>query len=326
MFSTLRFQLSILILLGVVIGCPQSNQSPSQTETQPEAKTVHNGPPRIVVTSYPLLQLTKAIVGDAADVALVVPGDTSSLDWSPTADDAGIMQQARLILINGAGYEPWKDRVSLPGSRLRDTAAGYYDQLIRIPDAITHQHGPDGPHSHPGTVWATWLDPDLLIAQLHQVSVNCGRLLPEQKQSIETAEARLSAELKSLNVMIDSIKAASSDDALEVFSDAPHYQYLTRRLDWTLKYLHWDLDDTLSDAHRQALLDAFSANPTGGLTRNNRLFLLDSRHSTDTEDFVRKSGGTVVRIDLCETASPESYSLPNRLKQNLERIRAAIEE
>jgi len=323
MFPRLRFQLSILILLGIVIGCPQSNQTPSETETQ----TVHNGLPRIVVTSQPLLQLTQTIVGDAADATMVVPDDTSPLDWSPTSADAEIMQQARLILINGAGYEPWKDRVSLPGSRMRDTAAGYYDQLIRIPDAVSHQHGPDGPHSHPGTVWATWLDPELCIAQLHQVSVNCGRLLPERKQSIETAEARLAAELNSLNVMIDTIKATDSDEIPAVFSDAPHYQYLTRRLGWTLSYLHWDLAGSLSDANRRELLDAFSANPTDTLTQNSRpLFLLDSRHSADTEDFVRKSGGTVVRIDLCEAASPESTSLPNRMKQNLQRILDAIDK
>lgn len=319
--SGLRSQLSILILPGILIGCTHAKQPPSQTE-----KT-NKGLPRIVVTSRPLLQMTQAIVGDAAEVVLVVPDETTSPDWSPTADDAGIMQQARLILISGAGYEPWKDRVSLPGSRMRDTAAGYYDQLIRIPDAVKHQHGPDGPHSHPGTVWATWLDPELCTAQLHQVSLNGGRLVPERKQSIETAEASLSAELNSLNVIIDAIKAGVSDEALVVFSDAPHYQYLTRRLGWTLNYLHWDLADTISDANRQELLDSFSANTSDTLTQNKRrIFLLDSRHSAETEDFVRKSGGTVVRIDLCETASPESTSFPNRLKHNLERIRDAIDE
>ena len=319
MFSSLRFQLSILILLSVVIGCTQSEQPQSLTAT------ARNGVPRIVVTSQPLLQMTQGIVGDAADVVLVVPGDTSSPDWSPTADDAKTMQQARLIFINGAGYEPWKDRVSLPGSRMRDTAAGYYDQLIRIPDAVRHQHGPDGPHSHPGTVWATWLDPELCTAQLHHVSVNCGRLLPERQKSFESTEARLSAELNSLNASIDSIKAAASDESLVVFSDAPHYQYLTRRLGWTLNYVHWDLANTLSDANRKELLATFNLNTNGTLTRSNRrLFLLDSRHSAATEDFVRDSGSIVVRIDLCETASPESTSLADRLKQNLQRIRDAV--
>ena len=321
MFASLQLQLSMVISLSAVIGCVQSNETPSQT-----LQTDKNLP-RIVVTSQPLLQMTHAIVGDAADVVLVVPGDTSSRDWSPTADDARIMQQAGLILISGAGYEPWKDRVSLPGSRTRDTAADYYDQLIRIPDAVTHQHGPDGPHSHPGTVWSTWLDPELCAAQLHQVSIACGRLVPEQKKSIEAAEARLSAELNSLIPMIDSIKAAGKHEARTVYSDTPHYLYLTRRLGWTLSYLHWDSASTLSETDRTELVKTFSANTSSNPTLNSdRIFLLDSRHSADTEDFVHNSGGTVVRIDLCETPGPESTSLTNRLKQNLQRIRDAIEQ
>ena len=321
MFFRLRFQLSILIFLIAVIGCGQSDQPPSQSN---RTKT---GPPRIVVTSQPLLRMTKALIGDHADVVLVVPDHTSSHDWSPTAADAEIMQQARLIFISGAGYEPWRDRVSLPGSRTRDTAAGYYDQLIRIPDAVSHQHGPEGAHSHPGTVWATWLDPELCTAQLHQVSIHGGRLLPEQKLSIETAAAKLSAELNALNALIDSIKAeaGAGDETRVVYSDAPHYQYLTRRLGWTLNYLHWEVADAVSDANRTELLDAFSANTSSNpAPTSSRLFLLDSRHSADTEAFVRNSGGTVVRIDLCETPSPDSTSIPDRLKQNLQRIRDAI--
>ena len=323
MFFRLRFLLSILIFLSAVIGCGQSDQPPSQSNR------TKNGPPRIVVTSQPLLRMTKALMGDHADVVLVVPDHTSSHDWSPTPADAEIMQQARLIFISGAGYEPWRDRVSLPGSRTRDTAAGYYDQLIRIPDAVTHQHGPDGAHSHPGTVWATWLDPELCTAQLHQVSIHCGRLLPEQKLSIETAAAKLSAELNLLNALIDTIKAeagaGAGDENRVVYSDAPHYQYLTRRLGWTLNYLHWEVADAVSDANRTELLDAFSADTSSNSAPTSScLFLLDSRHSADSEAFVRNSGGTVVRIDLCETPSPDSTSIPDRLKQNLQRIRDAV--
>ena len=298
MFPRLRFHLAILLGLCVVVGCVESSQPSSKKNA------IVNSVPRIVVTSEPLLQMTQAIMGDAADVVLVVPEGISSPDWSPTVDDVNIMQQARLIFFSGAGYEPWKDRVSLPGSRTRDTATGYYDQFIRIPDAVKHQHGPDGAHSHPGTVWATWLDPALCAA-----------------------EASLSAELNSLNALIETINSAANNEALTLFSDAPHYQYLTRRLGWTLNYLHWDLADTISDANRTELLDAFKADPSNVLTpQNSRIFLLDLRHSTATEDFVRQSGGIVVRIDLCENASPKVHSLPNRLKQNLARIRDAIEE
>ena len=308
--ASLRFSASVLILACWNVGCGQQDQGPSQAELTRSAT------PLIAVTSQPLLQMTQTIVGDAATVVLVVPAGTVSRDWTPTADDARIMQRASLILISGAGYEPWRDRVSLPGSRLHDTAAGYYDRLIRIPDAVTHQHGPDGPHSHPGTVWATWLDPELCAAQLHQVGLHCGRFMPERRQAIEEAEARLSAEINTLNSTIDSLKTDVGDESVVVFSDAPHYQYLIERLGWRLHYFHWAVQETLSEAERRELLDTFDAHPDD--TR--RIFLMDSRRSAGTEAFVRESGGVVVRIDLCESAGPESTLFPARLKSNLLRL------
>lgn len=307
-----------MVLSSLLSGCAET-----KPPNVPAAKSA--GRSQIVVTSEPLLQMTQALVGENVATGLVVPAGTSSPDWSPTAADARTMQDASVILLSGAGYEPWKDRVSLPRSRVRDTAAGYYDQLIRIPDAVTHQHGPTGSHSHPGTVWATWLDPDLCAAQLHQVSLNCVRLLPNQKQTIETAEAKLSAELNSLNSIIAAIKTAAEDEALVIYSDAPRYQYLTQRLGWELRYLHWQTSAPLTDANRTELLDLFQSESDAAATENEyRLFLLDSRHSIETESFVRESGCTVIRIDLCEKPSSESLSLPNRLKQNLQQILNAL--
>ena len=61
-------------------------------------------------------------------------------------------------------------------------------------------------------------------------------------------------------------------------------------------------------------------------TKLNSIFLMDSRRSPETEALVRESGGIVVRIDLCESASPNSVSLPDRLKLNLLRLRDGIAE
>ena len=309
---------SVIAIFSLISGC-------SETKAPQTLSSKDKGRTQIVVTSQPLFEMTQTLVGNHASTLLVVPEGMSSPDWSPNAEDVRTMQQASLILLSGAGYEPWKDRVSLPGSRVRDTAAGYYDQLIRIPDAVTHQHGPGGSHSHPGTVWATWLAPELCAAQLHQISLNCVRLMPDQKQDIETNEAKLAAELNSLNAIILSIKAAAKDDALVVFSDAPHYQYLTQPFGWELRYLHWTVSGQLNDSDRTGFLDIIkSESDTAAAGINHRLFLLDSRQSVETETFVRDSGFTVIRIDLCETASSESMLLPGRLKRNLESILDAL--
>ena len=314
--ACLRVFSCLFLLPGVVIGCSQPDR-----ESSGQVKDSEAGRPRILVTSRPLLEITKALVDVVAEVTLVVPDDTSSVVWSPTADDARKLQQATLILISGAGYEPWKARVSLPGSRLRDTASGYYDQFIRIPDAITHQHGPDGKHSHPGTVWATWLDPNLCIAQVHAVSLSCKHLLPEHSQIIEAAEARLSAEINALNSTIAVLKATANDEPILVVADTPHYQYLIERLGWKLHYLHWGSEEALSEADRAEFLTVWKNRPgdTSGI------FLMDSRRPDESAKFVSESGAIVVRIDLCETPSPESVAFPVRLKSSLLSLQAGLQ-
>lgn len=316
MHAGLRVLGCMVLLPAVLTGCSQPDPgSPGQVENSRADR------PRIMVTSRPLLEITETLVDGAADVTLVVPDDTSSLVWSPSADDARQLQQAALILISGAGYEPWKSRVSLPGSRLRDTASGYYDQFIRIPDAITHQHGPDGKHSHPGTVWATWLDPNLCVAQIHAVSLSCKQLMPEHRQKTEAAEAKLSAEINALNSTIAVLKATANDEAILVVADAPHYQYLLERLGWKLQYLHWGPDETLSETDRAEFLTVWKNRPgeTSGI------FLMDSRRPEESAAFVRESGAVVVRIDLCETRSPESVAFPVRMKSNLQRLQAGLQ-
>ena len=97
---------SRLFLVAMLFGC---NRSPAPAPKPAASAT----PPKVIVTNQPLFEMAEAIGCNMLDVDKIVPDGTSSLDWQPGKDDVRAMQQARLILINGAGYEPWKDRVSL---------------------------------------------------------------------------------------------------------------------------------------------------------------------------------------------------------------------
>ena len=119
------------MLMFVVAGC-ESPTSPKAVLPKSAAAD------QILVSSQPLLEMAQAVAAETFPVAKIVSDSVSSRYWKPTREEARTLQKARLILINGAGYEPWTARLSLPDSRLIDTAAGYYDQLVRIPDAVTY--------------------------------------------------------------------------------------------------------------------------------------------------------------------------------------------
>jgi len=61
-----------------------------------------------------------------------------------------------LLILNGAGYEKWTKKVSLPMLRTVDTSRSFKDKLIHIETEVTHSHGPVGERSHSGTAFTTW--------------------------------------------------------------------------------------------------------------------------------------------------------------------------
>ena len=311
----MQFRIVALALASCLAGC-QRTGTPESTPDPVSARPLH-----IVVTSQVLLEMTKSVCGNNSEVVKVIPDGISSRHWEPSGVDARALQQAKLILISGAGYEPWKDRVSLPGSRVKDTAAGYYEQFIRIPDAVSHQHGPAGKHDHPGTVWATWLDPDLAIAQLQHVTNQCQRLTPDQKSRMEAAATKLRAQLDALNPLIAELKRLPMPEGFQVYSDGPFYQYLTTRLGWPLVYMHWDDSaEELSNENQLELTDILAMSPASP----RRIFLLSTQRATSVEGFVANIGLTVVRIDLCEHPIKPATPFTDRLRENLQRLKGAL--
>jgi zinc transport system substrate-binding protein len=309
-FVVRMFALCVFLLVVISFGCGSSQEKAASPIKKPSDL-------RIVVTSQPLFELTQAIVSDHAKIERVFPNGRTPRLWRPLRRDGQALQAASLILFSGAGYEPWKVRLSLPVSRITDTSAGYVDLLITVPDAVTHRHGPEGEHSHAGLIWATWLDPDLLAAQVTSCRSALSRLLPDKDADFSTAAAKLNARIVEITKRLDDLKTRVPSTEFRLFSDGPQALYLTRRLGCQLTYLYWDEDPELADHERQELTKAISD------YTNARIFLMTGPVSAAQEGFVRKLGLLPVRIDLCETAENE-LSVLDRLEANLDRLDAAM--
>lgn len=305
-----------LWMLAILVGC-QSSTSPENN-----ASDDASGPPKVIVTSQPLLEIAQSLAGSDFRVTRIVPDGVSSRHWKPSKEHVQQMQKAEAILISGASYEPWKNRITLPGSRVKDAAADYYQQLLVIPDAVTHQHGPEGKHAHAGTLWATWLDPELAGYQISRVAEALIALQPQREAAIETEAARLKLKLETLNSLISEIRTATTDSEMVVVGDSPSYQYLTNRLGWKLQYLHWDDSTAFSEENRNELIELLTSQPDLA----QRSFLLGSRYPEDVAEFVRNQAMKVIRIDLCEHKVDSADSWIDRLANNLTQLKAAVDQ
>ena len=297
------FQRAAVAILLLIPAC-RTDDDVALSSSAPE-------PTVIAVTSYPLLVMAQELAGEHAEVQLVTEDDVASPDWKPTNSGIHQMQGATKILISGGDFEPWLQRVTIPKSRLVDTADGYYDQFIRISDALLHQHGPEGAHSHPGVVWTTWLDPQLAQSQLDRVREVLVQMLPHAASDIHRVADKRSEQLEQLEQRLEQLKQRYSD--VRITGDAPVYQYLTRRLGWKLDYAHWPTHGSVPDEQKAELQQLISEDRP-------QLLLIQSDHMDDLGDV----GVPVCSVDLCIHAAGDA-DFWQRLEENLTRLEAAAE-
>ncbi len=95
------------------------------------------GRPLVYASNYPLQYFAERISAPLVDVRFPVPASEDPAFWKPAPEDVLALQQADLVVLNGASYESWLKNVSLPASRLVDTSEGFKEQLIAEEEATT---------------------------------------------------------------------------------------------------------------------------------------------------------------------------------------------
>ena len=193
--------------------------------------------PVIAAVNAPLAAFAERLAGTAAEVVMPVPDGADATLWRPAIADIQRVQQADLILLNGAGFAGWVGQVSLPRARVVDTSRAFSDRLIAT-EAITHSHGPDGAHSHAGTAAFTFLDPALAARQAGAVADALGARGLVPAADLEARRAALAAELAGIGAIAERIAATAGDAVL--IATHPRYQYLARATGLTIHALDWE--------------------------------------------------------------------------------------
>lgn len=200
----------------------------------------------VYTVNYPLQYFAQRIAGEQAEVILPMPVDIDPAFWQPDAKDIASLQQADIILLNGASYAKWLSRVSLPRSKLVNTSTNFSDRYIKITEGVTHSHGREGDHSHAGTAFTTWLDFTLAIEQARTITKAFSRLQPESKDIFERNLALFEQALLDLDRQVHKIVALDPDRAL--VASHPVYQYFKRRCGLKLESVMWEPDEVANEA------------------------------------------------------------------------------
>jgi zinc transport system substrate-binding protein len=74
--------------------------------------------PAVIVSTFALYDISRAVAGDTLEIKTVVPLGSDAHAYSPTPSDIAIFSKASLFFINGSGFEGWVENLknTLPAS------------------------------------------------------------------------------------------------------------------------------------------------------------------------------------------------------------------
>jgi zinc transport system substrate-binding protein len=269
----------------------------------------------VYTTNYPLTYFTERIAGENAEVVFPAPADVDPAFWTPDKKTVAAYQKADLIMINGATYEKWLDRATLPQFRLINTSAGFKDEYIETMDATTHSHGLDGEHSHSGTAFTTWLDFSQAASQARAIMEALARKMPDKKKAFERNFEALENDLMGLDGDIKRTVAAKVD--IPLIASHPIYQYFARRYELNLEAVMWEPGEFPTHEQWAELEYGLKGHPAG-------FMLWEGEPMAESVKRLEQMAVKSVVFEPCMNASPEGDFM-SVMQQNVKNLKTIYE-
>ncbi len=239
----MKFEIAFVVLACML--------TPGCTKKSAAKKSVKSQTPVVVTTNAPVNYFATQLGGDDFKFLFPIGPGIDPAYWQPTAEEIEAVQQADLILANGATYEKWMRNASLPESKIVDTSAAFKKHWIETTDGVIHSHGPDGAHTHVGTAFTTWIDFSQALQQAIAVKESLIKLAPDAAETINANFKKLESDLKSLDERMASAAKSIGDQPLVV--SHPVYHYWTRRYQLNTQSVHFEPDEEPSAVELEKL-------------------------------------------------------------------------
>lgn len=300
----MKIQYLTLLVALAFTSCGQRKSAPAPAE-----KTSTS----IYTTFYPTQYFAERITGESFNVDCPVPADEDAIFWKPDAATIAKYQAADLIILNGASFAKWVEQANLPASRIVNSAASFKSEFITFENAVTHQHGDKGEHSHEGIDGHTWVDPVNARIQAKAIQDGLIKKWPDQKALFEKNFALLAADLDSLDSDFKKIS-----NATPLLTSHPAYNYIARRYQWNIHNLNLDPEEMPDDATFAAIKKVMETHPAKQIIwEGPPLDAIAAR-------FQSELGLESAVFSPCELA-PESGDYLSVMRENIETMRKVFE-
>jgi zinc transport system substrate-binding protein len=174
---------------------------------------------KVLVTFYPLYEFTKEVGRERIEPSIIIPSGIEPHDWEPTIQDIQKMQQADMIVINGAGFETWLDDfiANNPNAVIVDTSNGIdlMETYVIYENEERHDEFSKDPH--------IWLDPVLAKRQVENIAYALAKIDPENTQYYNQNANAYNTKLAALDNKIRTELSSCTKKDFIAFHDAFGY-------------------------------------------------------------------------------------------------------
>ncbi|HEL2108684.1 zinc ABC transporter substrate-binding protein AdcA [Streptococcus suis] len=192
-----------------------------------------DGKLNIVTTFYPVYEFTKQVVGDEANVDLLVKAGTEVHGYEPSAKDIARIQEADAFFYENENMETWVHDVEKSLDTTKVNVISATEGMLLLPGGEEehegHDHSGDG-HSHAYDPHV-WLSPERAITLVENIRDSLVAKYPEKKDAFETNAAAYIEKLDALDAKYSETLSA----AKQKYFVTQHTAFAYLALDYGLK-------------------------------------------------------------------------------------------
>lgn len=283
--------------------------------------------PSIVVTTNVLGDVVSALLGDAAEVTVIMPPGAAPHDFQASARDAAAMRQSDLLIVNGAGFEEGLldviESAEADGVSVHE-AISVVDTLDLAEDDDEHvdedEHGSDGVDPH------FFTDPARMAAAARGIL----DAVVDEVPALDTDEVRAAAdayleELEALDAEVEEVLSPIPDDDRVLVTNHEVFGYFADRYGFEVVGAVIPGGSTTAGPSAAELADLAELIERLGVPA---IFADTSSPTRLAEALAEEVGGDVEVVELFSESLGEPGSggetYPEMVRTNAERIAAAL--
>jgi zinc transport system substrate-binding protein len=175
----------------------------------------------VVATFYPVAEFARQVGGNRVSVTTLTKPGMEPHDYDPSSKDLASIYSSKLFIYNGAGLEPWVDKITndLDASDTFRVDASYQVQLQGKDASDTKNNSPTDPH--------IWMDPELAMKEVENIRLG---LVAADPRNAEYYVSNAEVYTKKLQELDNAIKNGLANcQTKDIVTSHQAFAYLAKR-------------------------------------------------------------------------------------------------